>query len=226
MTTEVRSAEDVIERHIASLGGRELLERTRSISYRGRITVQGVAGSIESASKAPNKTYQKIDLGMFVEESGFDGAVGWKRGTKGTRRLAGEELVQARENAIFNRILQYRNPGVFAEVRLSGEDRETPAGEHVVEMVLASGNRFRSWFDAATFHEIKRVLLAQAEDKQFERQVWFTDYRPFQGRQVPYGIRQLTPFNELQIVIDEYRISEEDTPGWWEDAERVLASAI
>jgi hypothetical protein len=219
------TAEDVIERHIASLGGRELLERIRSLSYHGRITVQGVSGTIEAASKAPGKSYQKIDLGVFVEESGFDGAVGWKRGTKGTRRLSGEELVQARENAIFNRILHYRNPEVFAEVRLAGEDRETPAGEHVVEMVLASGTRFRSWFDAETFHEVKRVMTAEVDGKQFERQVWFTDYRPLEGRQVHYGIRQLTPFNELQIVIDEYRILNDDTPGWWEDASRVLASA-
>ena len=97
--TESHLAEGILERHIESIGGRERLERTRCLRYHGRITVQGLSGTIESASKAPNKNYQKIDLGVYVEESGFDGNIAWKRGTRGTSRLSGPEWVRSTTTA-------------------------------------------------------------------------------------------------------------------------------
>jgi len=224
--TEPLSAEEILERHIESIGGRERMERTRSSRYIGRIKVQGLSGTIESASRAPNKSYQKIDLGVYVEESGCDGEIAWKRGTRGTSRLTGPELVQARENALFNRVLRYRDPAVFAGVRSLGLSRETPAGEHVVEMVLASGNRFRSFYDAETFLEVKRVSQIQSADKLFEREVWFSDYRPLDGRPHPFSIRQVTPFNEVVIVVDEHRIDADDAPSWWEDVSGIFEKGL
>src|SRR6185295_7928833 len=83
-----QTADDVITRHIAALGGREALARVTSRKTTGTVTLVLPAGEIsgpfEGYYKAPNKSraYMKIDAsslgaGEMIIEQKFDGTNGY-----------------------------------------------------------------------------------------------------------------------------------------------------
>src|SRR4029450_134095 len=82
-------AREVIEKHIAALGGRDALAKLSSRHSTGTVTLStgmgDLSGSVESSVKSPNtsRALMKIDTtavggpGAMVVEQRFDGTKGW-----------------------------------------------------------------------------------------------------------------------------------------------------
>src|SRR5262249_8391026 len=83
--TSAQTADEIIEKHLAALGGRAALAKLKSRVTTGTITLSlpigsEITGSVETYSQAPNKTRTliKIDLsalgaGQMVQDQRFDG---------------------------------------------------------------------------------------------------------------------------------------------------------
>src|SRR5262245_23589479 len=107
-----QTADEVIEKHLAALGGRSALEKLKSRSIKGTITATtpagDVSGPIETLNQAPNKsrTYVQLDLtavgfGKIVQDQRFDGTSGYAIDSlQGNRDITGDPL-EALKNATF-----------------------------------------------------------------------------------------------------------------------------
>jgi hypothetical protein len=205
MTVAVEpSAAEILERLIALRGGREAIRGRTTLSYRGDIAVQKMNGVIDSVRKAPDKTYQRIDLGPVVQESGFDGEVAWVRDPRGARRLEGKERDRAAENALFWRFLAHEDPGSGITVHDAGRGSVEGRDAHVLELRFPSGHLYRSFLDPESLLELKAVSTASAGGQDFTREVYYGDYRDIGGSLAPFSIRQVTPFNETVIQVRAY----------------------
>src|SRR5688572_3521354 len=83
-----QTADEIIEKHLAAMGGREALARIRTRISTGSITLTTaggpVSGTVESFAKAPNRgrTLITLDLtalgaGKIVNDQRFDGTTGF-----------------------------------------------------------------------------------------------------------------------------------------------------
>lgn len=89
------SAEAVVARHIAAIGGREAVLAHTSTRVVGTLAVpsSGVTGSFEAFGAKPDKVFMKMTLGGIGDSlEGFDGRVAWT-----TSPLTGPMLVQGKE---------------------------------------------------------------------------------------------------------------------------------
>ena len=107
----VQTADDVIEKHLAALGGRAALGKLTSRKSTGTVTIatpQGaLTGPIEIYTKPPNKTraYMTLDLTalgssekMTLEQK-FDGTAGWTvNSMQGPSQIVGNQLHNMRNN--------------------------------------------------------------------------------------------------------------------------------
>ena len=83
-----QTADEIVEKHLAAMGGREALGRIRTRVSTGTVTlttaVGPVSGTVEAFAKAPNKSRTLITLdltslgaGKVVSDQRFDGTTGY-----------------------------------------------------------------------------------------------------------------------------------------------------
>ena len=83
-----QTADDIVEKHLAALGGRAAMEKLKSRSMKGTITVStpvgDLTGAIEILNQQPNKqrTFTQLDLsavglGKMIQDQRFDGTSGY-----------------------------------------------------------------------------------------------------------------------------------------------------
>src|SRR5687768_5472007 len=85
----IQTADDVIEKHLAAVGGRASLSKLTTRRATGTVTITtpggNITGPIEISSKAPNKTRALMRLDLtpigvtetMVLQQKFDGAAAW-----------------------------------------------------------------------------------------------------------------------------------------------------
>ncbi len=129
-----QTADEVIERHLAAIGGRAALEKLASRVATGTITLTTPAGDlsgpVEIFDVAPNKerTLISLDLsalgaGKMTVDRRFDGATGYVIDTlQGNREVTGTELDNMRNQANFRSpFLNYKQAGM--SVTLKGREK-------------------------------------------------------------------------------------------------------
>ncbi len=104
-TTEV-TADQVIARYVAALGGRQALERVTAQHTWGvvEIPAQGLKGTLEAWSAPPDRLRVFSEIpGLGSSTTGFDGETGWTLSTAmGPMLLEGRALDQLKQQALFN----------------------------------------------------------------------------------------------------------------------------
>jgi hypothetical protein len=107
--TRLPSAQSILDRHIAAVGGRDAIKAHSSVKATGSISVpaNGLSGTVEIFAARPNKSLSKLTIAGIGEVSeGYDGTVAWSSTPMTGPMLAtGEELTQKAFDANFDRAL-------------------------------------------------------------------------------------------------------------------------
>ena len=73
------TARQVIEKSLAAQGGKANLEKVQTRTGSAKVDVKGLTGTFQVWSKAPDKIKTLLDVGVLVQERGFDGTKGWQK---------------------------------------------------------------------------------------------------------------------------------------------------
>src|SRR5262245_46723399 len=145
-----QTADEVIEKHLAAIGGREAPGKITSRTMAGTIALSTpageVSGSIQVFNKAPNKARSliKVDLSQFgvgelVVDQRFDGTVGYVLDSmQGNRDITGNQLDNMRNNAFPTPLLNYKTAG--AKVELVEKQKVGDRDAFVIQFTPASGS--------------------------------------------------------------------------------------
>jgi outer membrane lipoprotein-sorting protein len=123
-----QTADEIIEKHLAALGGRDALSKLSSRRVTGTITVGtpngDLSGPVEFDSKAPNKAraHFSLDLsslgaGMLTVERKFDGLKGWTLDSmQGDSEITGNQLDSMKAAVYPTPLLNYKALGMTVVV--------------------------------------------------------------------------------------------------------------
>jgi hypothetical protein len=205
---------DVVDRHVAAMGGAEAIARHTSRHSTGTFEMrqQGIAGTMEVFAARPAKELARIDLpGFGVTEAGFDGEVGWSIDPAvGPRLLQGKELERLRLLAEFDAALhapeQYASLETVARTAFDGRDCLK------VRVTSRSGIQWMEYYDAST------GLLAGMEGEQDTPMGPVTvtttmrEYRRFDGLLLPtVSVQRVAGTGqEITMTLREVRFDEVD----------------
>jgi hypothetical protein len=197
------TAEQVMEKHIAALGGRQALEKITSYELKAGFEMpgRGVQGTLEIYGKAPDKllTIRNINR-VGVIKQGYDGQSGWSEDPyQGLRSLAGEELEIARLSAVFNAELRWRE--LFAKAELTAME----AGAYVIRLTRKDGSFVSRRYDAKTFLLLREDALYEGPQGKLPIETRYADYREVDGVKLAFQWTQKTPVGETIIKIIEIR---------------------
>src|SRR5215468_5839349 len=207
-----QTADDIIEKDLAALGGRTALSNLRSRSMKGTITgstpLGDLTGPVEILNEVPNKsrTFVQLDLSglglgtnKFVQDKRFDGTSGYVIDTmQGNRDITGEEL-DAMKNAQFpSPLLNYKGMGTTVE--LAGKEKVGDRDAYVLIGKPKAGPVIRYYIDAETYLPIKTVMKVMVPQlgTEVEQTQETSDFKDIDGVKVPFRIKTSS---SLQIVL-------------------------
>lgn len=227
MATRVaaQTADDIVEKHLAALGGREALGKLTSRRATCTITVniQGtdVSGTCELTYKAPNKSRAYITLDLspigvpdkMINDQKFDGVNGWTLNSlQGDSQITGNQLENMRNNQFPSALLRYKETGATLVV-LPGEQVN---GKAMLVLLLTPkvGSAVKMYLDAETYllaRTVTKVNMPQ-QGGDIEQVGDLSDYRTVDGVKVPFLVMNSNPIQsgtiriskiEHNIVIDD-----------------------
>ena len=162
------TADEVVEKHLAAIGGRAALAKLESRIATGTITIsmQGMqfSGPVEIAAKAPNKgrMFARLDLsaagaGELLIDQRCDGKAGWTSNSmQGDREMSGSQL-QAMVNETFpTPLVNYKEAG--AKIELVGKDKVGDRAAYLIQFTPKAGPSTKEYFDAETFQLLRSIV--------------------------------------------------------------------
>lgn len=213
VTARTQSADEIIEKHIAALGGRAALAKITSRKSVGTVTIStpngDIPGSVETYLKAPNKSRAllKLDLSAMglpepmVVDQKFDGTTGWTLDSvQGDAQITGVQLDNMRNASFPSAMLTYKEQGTRAEVL----PQETIGGKTyvVIQFTPKTGSVSKAYFDPQTWLLARTTARISAPDVgELEQVSEPSDYRAVDGVQVPFTVVQSSPMQSITIKL-------------------------
>jgi zinc protease len=207
-----QTADDVIEKHLAALGGRAAIAKLTSRSLAGTMTLStpggDVSGTIEIMNQPPNKvrTLTKLDLssqgvGVVVVEQRFDGTSGYVLDSiRGNRDITGNQLENLKNTVFPSPFLNYKERSVTID--LGEKEKVNGRDAYVLIVKPKSGSISRQFIDAESYLSVRLVLKVDVpEVGEVEQTTEFSDYREVDGVKIPFGIRVTSALQNFSISV-------------------------
>jgi len=210
-----QTADEIIEKHLAALGGRTALNNLKSRSMKGTVKVSTpvgeLTGPIEVLNQVPNKTrtFTQLDLsnlglGKVIQDQRFDGTSGYVIDTmQGNRDITGDQL-EAMKNAQFpNALLNYKEMG--ATVELAGKEKVGDREAYVLIGKPKTGPAVRHHIDAETYLPVKTVMKVMVPQlgTELEQTTETSDFKDVDGVKVPFRIKTTSSIQTVLVTVTQ-----------------------
>ena len=203
ITGLAQTPEEIIEKHLAAVGGRTALTKLTSRVITGSLVMNSpvgdLQGTVEVYSKSPNKsrTLVKLDvpgIGQIVDDQRFDGAAGYVTNSfTGNREITGEALAAMRNGTFPSPLLNYKENG--ATLTLAGEEKVGAKDAYVIRATPKVGPTVRLFFDKENFMLVKTVTTINVPELggAVDQVVEYSDFKDVEGIKTPYTTKTANP---------------------------------
>ena len=207
-----QTADEIVEKHIAAIGGRAALAKLTSRTITGTITVATPAGEfsgpIEVMNQEPNKVRTLITLdltavgvGKMVIDQRFDGITGYAIDTlQGNRDITGDQLEAMRSGYFPSPLLAYKENGIALE--LAGKEKVGEREAYVLVLKPKTGPSMKQFIDAGSFLLIRQVVTADIPPVgPLEQTVDFSDDREVDGVKISHKLVAASSVQNFTVTI-------------------------
>lgn len=212
-TASAQTAEEVLDRSLAALGGRDAHAKITTRSTVGSITIGTpageIVGSIELTNAAPNKSRSVIradltalGVGQLLIDQRFNGETGYALDSlQGNRDITGNQLDNLRNGSFPHPFMSYKELGV--KVSLAGKEMVDGREAHVVLFQPSRGSSSRQYIDTQTYLPIRMVMTVNVPQAggDLEQTTAFSDYREVDGIKIPFAIASSSTLQNFSVSI-------------------------
>jgi hypothetical protein len=209
-----QTADEIVDKTIAAIGGREALGKLTSRHTTGTITVSTPAGdlpgTIEIFNQAPNltRTLLAIDLsalgaGTMTLDQRFDGNIGSAVDSmQGPRDITGDQLANLKNADFPTPLLRYKERGT--KIALAGKEKVADKDAYALTITPQAGPPSRVFVDADSYLPVRVVVtLDVPEAGKLEQTSDLSDYRGVDGIKVPFSIRNSSAVQTVTVKVDK-----------------------
>jgi len=218
-TAQAQTADEVVEKHLAAIGGRAVLAKATSQVATGAavVSTQGIdlSGPVEIYRKAPNKSrsFVRLDLSAvggteLTVEQRFDGKTGFvSNSMQGDREITGEQLQAMLNNTFPSSLLNYKEAG--GKIELVGTDKVGDRGVHVLLYAPKAGPASRLFIDAETFDVLRTVTKLNVPEAggDVEQTIDVGDFRTVSGIRLPFRVTTVSTTQTVSITLAKIEIN-------------------
>ena len=200
LPSAAQTADELIEKSVAAMGGRAAFAKIKTRTMSGTITLNtpggDIPGTIEIFNALPNKarTVIKADLsafgaGLLEIDQRFDGQTGFVLDSlQGNRDVTGNQLDNLRNAGFPHPLVTYKEMGFTAKL----EGKETLGGgeAYVIVLTPAKGSAVRHYIDIKTMLPVRQVMRINIPQigSDVDQTTELLDYREVEGLKVPFQV--------------------------------------
>lgn len=213
LPASAQTVDEVIEKHLAAIGGRAALATLQSRQMVGTMTLSlpvggDVTGSIDALNAVPNKarTLIKLDLtalgaGPIQIDQRFDGSTGYLLDSmQGDRPITGSQLASMKSAVFPSPFLNYKERG--ASVELKGKEKVGEREAYLLVYTPRDGAVVRQYLDAESFLAVRMVTTVDVPGMgALDQTSDFSDQRDVDGVKVPFLIKSSSAAQSFTISV-------------------------
>lgn len=212
--SSAQSVDEIVEKHLAAMGGRATLGKVTSRNTSGKITVSTpvgeLSGPVEILNRAPNnvRTLLTLDLsavgaGQMVYDERFDGSIGYLiNSLEGNREVTGNQLHNLRNDTFPTPLLDYKASGMSLE--LAGREKVGDREAFVLTLTPKLGPAWRRYIDAESYLEIRQVITTDDPNAgAFAMTIDLLDFREVDGIKLPFQINATSAVQNFTVIVSK-----------------------
>jgi len=206
-TTVEPTVDQILDKYVQSLGGRQALEKITSRVTKGtfEVSTMGLKGEIEIYAKAPNKSLRIQNLsGVGQILDGYDGKIGWSQNPMtGLREKSGEELAAIARASDIHASLKTRE--LYSKLESKGKEKVGNRETYVILATPATGAPVKMYFDTQTGLIARTDTDLDTPQGQFHVETTVEDYREVDGVKIAFTMRQESSMGSAVIKLTEVK---------------------
>ncbi len=179
------TAQTIIEKYIAAIGGRKALEAVKTLTLTGDMNIMGQQMGLSIKRMLPNKEIMEIthpQMGVVMKQV-FDGEKGYMKQGPNQKPMSEKEVAEAKKKTdIFEELsLDMKNVSLAALTTIEGKDA------YKLKVINGKDIEFR-FYDAKTGYLVRTETTKKIGDKEFLMATDFGSYTPTSGIQFPFSM--------------------------------------
>lgn len=190
-----QTADEVIAKHFAAVGGVDKLKAVKSIRITGRAEVgPGLEAPVTMEVKRPAMSRLELTIQGMTMVQAYDGTMGWQvvpfQGKKDPEPLSADDLkdVQEQADSIDGPLMDYKAKG--NQVELLGKEKIEGADSYKLKVTVKNGNVHTLFIDSDSYLEIKDVTKRMQNGTEVEIESTSADYKEVEGLIFPFSREQ------------------------------------
>jgi len=199
------TADQILDRYVKAVGGREAWQKFTSRVTMGTIEVpsMNLSGTVLIHEKAPDRLLAAVMINGASFRQGFDGTLGWTDDPEdGLREQSGAELAEARRDADFYHPLDLRR--LYTKLTVTGTEKIGDRDTFILDATVPEGSEpTKMYFDTQTGLLLRAVSQHHGSDGVTQFREDFEDYRDVDGIKVPFTSRQTNGDTTYTMTISE-----------------------
>jgi outer membrane lipoprotein-sorting protein len=208
------SVDQIIERHVAALGGMDKLRAIQNMTMTGTASMMNGHVEVPLTIRVKRPAYMRMDMTMqgqtFVQA--FDGNTAWMlnplSGSPDPQQANEEDAKSARDDADFidGSLVDYRAKG--NSVDLAGIEDVDGAPAYKLKVTRKSGSVQDVYLDAKTFLPIKTTSTRKQHDNEVAYESFPGNYKPVNGVMMPFSLSQkMNGHSMMELTIDKAEVN-------------------
>lgn len=199
------TGDDVIQKYIAAIGGKENLEKVQDRTTEMSGKVQGFEIKMTIYQKAPNLLKQVVDAMGAEQVVVFNGEKGIASAAGNTAEITGDNLVKLKIESSLNFIVELDKHNV--NVNLNGIEKIDDKDTYKVEMMLEDSSKWIQYYDVESGLKLKEIKTVSTPGGDFAQETLFSDYREVDGVKYPFKVNQSLGAQKLEFTVNSIKVN-------------------
>jgi hypothetical protein len=209
--SQAQTADEIIDKHLAAIGGKDAWRKVSSIVMEGSLTVMGREVLVKVTQVHNKGSRQDLNLAGMNGYMFTTPTSGWVfmpfQGQQKPEPMTPEDLKESADNLdIQGNLLDYKQKGHTVEY-LGMEDVEG-TDCYKLKVITKNGNESTIFIDPANHYIIRTVSKRKAMGQEMELKTDLSDYRDVNGLKMPFSVTQsfgTVVFSSIKIneAVDE-----------------------
>lgn len=200
------TSQTILKQYVEAIGGINNISKVKDFTLKGKVSVQGMALTMNIIYKIPGKYLSEIVMnGQTVQKQVLNGDKGKVSGMQGAKDLQGPELEKMKMEAELVPELKYESMGyktVLKEIaQVNGKDA------YMVEVTSPSKAITFDYFSVETGLKVKSVSEQDSPMGKISQVTDILDYTVVNGIKYPNKMKQSAGPQTLEISVDEISIN-------------------
>lgn len=191
-----QTVDDVINKHVAALGGMDKINAVKTVKYTGKFSGMGADIPVTVTIKSRNKIKMDMNFQGMSMIQAYDGTTGWSinpfSGKKDAEKMPSEQVKEMKENAEWEgQLVNYKDKGYKAE--LMGKEDVEGSDTYKIKITDKDGDVTFYYLDATSYLPIKQVSKRKVKEKEITQEIYQSNYQQVEGVMFAMSVVIKTP---------------------------------